>query len=74
MSYHAVQSAVCRQDSTPKPLVVPKLYVILCPIISFEASSRCKHDVGPPPSLTDLLGAPPVGALSGDYGSYMYSI
>ena len=30
-----VQSVVCCQDSTLKPLVVP-LYVIICPIICFE--------------------------------------
>ena len=49
---------------------LPKLFAL-------RASSRCKHDMGtlswlnakhskerPPPSLADLYGAPPVGALS----------
>ena len=34
-SHGAVQSVVCRQDLTLKPLVVP-LYGIVCPIICFE--------------------------------------
>ena len=34
-SHHAVQSVVCHQDSTSKMLVI-LLYVILCPITSFE--------------------------------------
>ena len=34
-SHCTVQSAVCRQDSTLKPLVIP-LYVIFSPIICFE--------------------------------------
>ena len=32
---HAVQSVVCCQDSTLKPLVIP-FYMILCAIICFE--------------------------------------
>ena len=41
----AVQSVVCRQDSTSKPLVVP-LYVIVCELFASRASSRGKHDMG----------------------------
>ena len=44
-SHREAQSSVCCQDSTLKPLVIP-LYVILCPVICFEGSSLCKHDVG----------------------------
>ena len=37
LSHCAVQSVVCRQDSTLKPLVIPLYqYVILCPIVCFE--------------------------------------
>ena len=42
LSYRAVRSVVCRQDSTLKLLVIP-LYVIL---FASRALSSCKHDVG----------------------------
>ena len=40
----AVQSVVCHQDSTSKPLVVP-LSVMLVQLLVSRASSCCKHDV-----------------------------
>ena len=41
-SHGAVQSVVCHQDLTSKPMVAP-LKVIICPL---RASSHCKHDMG----------------------------
>ena len=40
----AVQSVLCHQDSTSNLVVVP-LYVTVCPIICFKASSHCKRDI-----------------------------
>ena len=40
----AVQSVVCHQDSTSKPLVVP-LSVMLVQLLASRALSCCKHDV-----------------------------
>ena len=60
---------MCGQDSTSKQLV------IRCTLLLFasRASSRCKHDMGALSWLNveTVESAPPMGALSQDYGIYL---